>query len=254
MNPKDALSNIPNSLRNLLLREYLLICQNYFEHKWRPAELSAGHFCEITFTIVQGFGLKTYPANVSKPRDFVGACRKLESMQNVPRSFQILIPRLLPALYEVRNQRGVGHAGGDVDSNAIDSSFVYSSCSWVIAELIRVFHGLPIEEAQQIVDQLAEIPIPLVWVGEDTKRILDPSVQVEDAILIFLATSVGRVAVSDLRKWTEYQNHSRFNSKLTELHKKRYLEFNAAKKEVQILPPGAKHVSALVDKFSISQP
>src|SRR6266851_1018203 len=73
---------------------------------------------------------------------------------HVPRSFQILIPRLLPALYEVRNNRGVGHIGGDVDPNHMDATFVISSCNWVMAELVRVYHDLSTNEAQEIVDTL----------------------------------------------------------------------------------------------------
>src|SRR5258707_12835883 len=75
---------------------------------------------------------------------------------HVPRSFQILIPRLLPALFEVRNNRGVGHAGGDVDPNHMDAVFVLSSCNWVMAELVRVFHDVSVAEAQTFVDKLVE--------------------------------------------------------------------------------------------------
>jgi hypothetical protein len=121
--PTAALAAIPNGLRLPLLSEYQSIAQNYAEHRWSPAELSAGIFCEIVYTILDGHAKGSYPAHPSKPADFVGACRKLEQNIHVPRSFQILIPRLLPALYEVRNNRGVGHTGGDVDPNHMDATW-----------------------------------------------------------------------------------------------------------------------------------
>src|SRR3979411_1915836 len=67
---------------------------------------SGGKFCEIVFTILDGHAKSTYPTSPAKPKRFVDDCRKLENNSHVPRSFQILIPRLLPALYEVRNNRG----------------------------------------------------------------------------------------------------------------------------------------------------
>jgi len=134
----QALATIPNGLREPLIAEYQSIVQNYSEHRWSPSELSGGKFCEIVFTILDGHAKGTYAASPSKPGDFVGACRKLEQYKHVPRSFQVLIPRLLPALFELRNNRGVGHAGGDVDPNHMDATLALTSCNWVLCELVGV--------------------------------------------------------------------------------------------------------------------
>src|ERR1043166_3631468 len=171
--PELGLASVPPALRQPLLDEYRSIVQNFLERRWSPAELSGGKFCEIVYTILDGHAKGTYSAGPTKPRDFVAACRGLEAHVHVPRSFQILIPRLLPALYEIRNNRGVGHTGGDVDPNHMDAVAVLSMTNWVTAELVRVFHGLNTAEAQDLVDGLAERRIPLVWQGPDTRRVLD---------------------------------------------------------------------------------
>jgi len=110
-----VLSAIPDGLKNPLIEEFNSIHQNYLEKRWRPAELSAGRFCEIIYCIIDGLANSNYPQNPNKPRNFVGACRQLENETSLPRSFRILIPRLLPSLYEVRNNRNVGHVGGEID-------------------------------------------------------------------------------------------------------------------------------------------
>ena len=115
----DAFTSLPPNLSKALLREYSSITDNFRAHRWGAAELSGGKFCEIVFTVLNGYPTKTYPLSPQKPKDFVSACRKLESNTGVPRSFQILIPRILPALYEIRNNRGVGHAGRNAISNSI---------------------------------------------------------------------------------------------------------------------------------------
>src|SRR5260370_40273645 len=160
-----ALSAIPSGLRDPLISEYQSIVQNFLEHRWLPSELSGGRFSEIVFTILDGHAKKSYPAIPSKPKDLVQACRNLENntQSHIPRRFRILIPRMLPALYEIRNNRSVGHAGGDVDPNHMDAGAVVSLCNWVMGELVRVFHGLTVTDAQKVVDALVEVRIPVIW-------------------------------------------------------------------------------------------
>lgn len=123
-----VLSSIPASLRVPLVSEYQKIIQNFLEHRWLPAELGGGRFSEIVYTVLDGQAKNVYATAPSKPKDFVQACRNLEknAFPHVPRSFQILIPRMLPVLYEIRNNRNVGHVGGDVDPNHMDSVAVLS--------------------------------------------------------------------------------------------------------------------------------
>ncbi len=78
MSASQALGRIPDSLRIPLLEEYESIIRNYAEHRWSPAELSGGRFCEIVYSILEGHATGTYPPKPTKPSDFVGACRKLE--------------------------------------------------------------------------------------------------------------------------------------------------------------------------------
>jgi len=248
MTVQTALAAIPEGLRGPLLAEYGSIVQNFAEHRWSPSELSGGKFCEIVFTILDGFAKSSYSATPSKPRAFDQACRGLENNAHVPRSFQILIPRLLPALFEVRNNRGVGHAGGDVDPNHMDAVFVMSSCSWIMAELVRVFHGVSTAEAQRIVDGLVERRVPLLWIGEDMRRILNPEMSLRDQVLLLSSTSTDKVQSANLLKWTDYKNATYFRKLLRNLHKKRLIELSADEQTVLLLPPGDKIASALIAK------
>ncbi len=242
----SALAVIPSGLRNPLLEEYKSIVQNYMERRWSPSELSGGKFCEIVYTILHGQAKGTYASKPTKPSNFVEACKKLEGNNNVPRSFQILIPRMLPALYEIRNNRGVGHVGGDVDPNHMDALAVLSMCNWVMAELIRVFHSVSVDDAQALVDDLVERRVPLVWKGEDVKRVLDPSMVLKDQVLLLLASTTGKVAVADLLKWTDTKNKRYFLKLLRQLHKKRQVEPCADEATTHLLPPGSAIVEELV--------
>jgi hypothetical protein len=246
INAGSALTAIPASLRDPLLAEYKSIVQNYAEHRWSPSELSGGRFCEIVYTILDGHAKRSYAARPSKPADFVGACRKLEQNTHVPRSFQVLIPRLLPALFEVRNNRGVGHVGGDVDPNHMDATFVLTNANWVMSELVRVFHNLSTKAAEQLVDTLVERRIPLIWEGDNVRRVLDPTMKLRPQVLLLLATSSGKVATADLIDWIGYENRSYFLKLLREMHSERLIELSKSEPDAQILPPGSREAAEIV--------
>lgn len=242
----QALSQIPASLRTPLIDEYNNIIQNYMERRWSPAELSGGRFCEIVYTILNGFASGKYPSAPQKPANFVSACRNLENNTNVPRSFQILIPRILPVLYEIRNNRNVGHVGGDVDPNHMDATAVVSMSSWVMGELVRFFHNVSVQEAQETVDSLVERRIPLVWNIAGIKRVLDPTLSLKDQILLLISSSSSLVSTDNLFSWCDQKNRSYFIKTLRQLHKKRFLELSSDLKTVQILPPGSTYISQLI--------
>lgn len=246
MSVATILSAIPDGLRMPLLAEYQSIIQNFAEHRWSPSELSGGKFCEIVFTILDGHAKSSYSLSPKKPRAFDQACKLLENNSHVPRSFQILIPRLLPALFEVRNNRGVGHAGGDVDPNHMDAVFVLTSCNWIMAELVRVYHSVSIPEAQDIVDKLVERRTPLLWVSEDMRRVLNPELGLREQILLLLCTAPGKVSATDLQSWTGYKNGTYFKKLLREMHANRLVELANDGSTVMILPPGDKIASDLI--------
>ncbi len=245
--PSQALGVVPAGLRDPLLKEYESIVQNFMERRWSPSELSGGRFSEIVYTILDGHAKGAYAAAPAKPPNMVEACRKLERNGHVPRSFQILIPRMLPVLYEVRNNRNVGHVGGDVDPNHMDALTVLSMSNWVMAELVRVFHSVSVDEAKELVDSLVERRVPLVWQDVDVKRVLDPDIRLNDQILLLLASATGRVSVADLMRWTDYKEAKKayFNRLLRKMHAARLIELSGDGVTAQILPPGSAVVAEL---------
>jgi hypothetical protein len=250
-----ALSAIPSGLRDPLLKEYGTIVQNFLEQRWLPSELHGGRFSEIVYTILDGQAKKSYAAAPSKPADFVTACRALEKnkLAHVPHSFQILIPRMLPALYDVRNNRNVGHVGGDVDPNHMDAVAVLSMSNWIMGELVRVYHNLTTAQAQQLVDALVEVRLPAVWTGDDgVKRVLETSLKLHEEILLLAAVSMPDVTSEQLIEWVEYGNNKYVMRTIRALHDKRLIEFTEKTHKVRILPPGTKAIEQLIRKKNLT--
>lgn len=242
----QALSSLPDTLRNELVSEFSHIQGSYYSRKWSPAELSGGRFCEIVYSILKGHISGSYPSQASKPRNFLAACQALEQETALPRSFRILIPRLLPALYEVRKNRGVGHVGGDVDPNYMDSSLVLSTTSWVVSELIRVLHSITLDEAQQIVSRLSSHKSPAVWVSSVTRRVLVQSLNLNEQVLVLVGSKEEPTAFSELVDWIESSNTGYVKRVVNKMHKSRLLEFS--KDEfIELLPPGVQKLQEVLE-------
>lgn len=250
IDPKALLSNIPAGLRKPLFNAFQSIEKNYREKRWEPSELNGGKLCEIVYSILKGHVDGKFASKPTKPKNMVDACRRLEQAdsKSFSRSVRIQIPRMLTALYEIRNNRGVGHIGGDVDPNHMDAVVVVNMAKWVLAELIRLFHGVTTEEAAKAVDCIIERDIPLVWEVGEIKRILNPTLSMKDKMLALLYTCMGPAKESDLLAWTEHSNGAVFRRDvLKKAHKAKLIEYNQKRKEIHLSPLGEQYVEANID-------
>ncbi len=214
---------MPHSLRDELLGEYQHIVTNFYEGRWGASELSAGRFCEVAYTIIRGRADGSYPLKGAKPHPFDQKCRTLETETKLERGLRLLAARILPALYEIRNNRDSGHVGSEVNSNQMDSSFALSASSWILGELIRVFHDTTTELAEEAVRQLSEIRTPAIWTNGNVRRVLKNGLKLEEEILLLVASS-GGCSVSDLVDWTDNENRSYIRKLLKKLHNDRLVE------------------------------
>lgn len=241
--PDDLLAGLPATLRKELLAAYEEILRNYRERRWEPAELNGGKLCEVVYTILKGHVAGVFPSRSSKPSNMVDACRALEQASAFPRSIRIQIPRMLVALYEVRNNRGVGHVGGDVDPNHMDAACVLEMSKWVMSELVRVFHGTSTEEATKAVDLLVERTTPSVWKVGNNLRVLDHQKPMKDKVLLLAYHSRGAVREADVFSWVEHSNASVFRRDVVRpLHKTKLIEYDKDSKTIEISPLGIEYV------------
>ena len=245
LDAKTALTGIPSGLRRPLLEAFDAIVRNFREGKWEPAELNGGKLCEIVYTILRGQIDGKFSSKPTKPKNMVDACKAMEQASSTAhsRSIRIHIPRTLVALYEVRNNRGVGHAGGDVNPNLMDAVFVLQASKWIMAELVRVFHTVDTAEATKVVDTLTSRTLPLIWEVGDTKRVLNTKLSMKDKTLALLYSSKELVPESDLFSWVEHSNPSVYRRDvLVKAHGAKLVEYDRAAKTVQISPLGIKYV------------
>jgi hypothetical protein len=255
---QQALASLPSGLKTPLINCYQEIARNFSERRWEPAELNGGKFCEVAYSIINGALTGSFAAAPSKPRNMVDSCRALEQIppdanRVGDRSLRVLIPRMLPVLYEIRNNRGVGHVGGDVDPNFQDAVAVFQMASWVMAELVRMFHQVSLSDAQATVDTLVERKHPIVWQEGVTKRVLDPSLGKGDQALLLLYSGNTWVEDKDLANWVEYTNLTQFRNRvLLPMHENRLVEYDRLLRRLKLTPRGSADVEQrLLPKYKV---
>ena len=198
--------------------------------------------CEVAYTILDAYTSgRPYPAAASKPSNFKRSCEALES-RNAPDSARLTIPRILVALYDVRNRRGVGHVGGDVDANHMDAELVLALAKWIVAEMVRLFHDTDVKTATDVVDALVDRTLPIIWEVDGVKRVLNTSLPLADQTLLLLYSESGAVSDSDLAKYLEQDRLANYRRVLDRLHKARAIEWNRTTGMVTLGPPGREDV------------
>ena len=239
-----SLSVIPGQLRTPLIEQFEEALAGYCSGDWEKVGVKAGKFCEVAYRICEGHATGSYASRPSKPRNMPYDCQQLEKFNKTKgRSLCIQIPRILIGLYELRNNRAIGHVSGEIDPNHMDAELYLRGMKWVVGELVRFYSRLPEEDSRAIVEAVTARTHRIIWQDGDIRRVLDPSRTAADKVLILTYTANEEVSVPDLVKWCEYSNASRLRRRvLKELHKKAQVHFNEEADSVRILPPGQQDV------------
>lgn len=255
LDPAQALGHLPEGLRGELLQEYGGITKNFARREWRSAELNGGRFSEIVYSILKGHVDGTYPETAYKPDDFPSACRNLGKADKTvfSQSVRLGIPRVLVGLYDIRNNRDVGHVGGDVDANHMDAAYVLHAAQWVMAELVRIFHDTKVEIATKMVDALVDRTVPIIWEVNGRRRIQDPNMRLADKTLLLLYGSTAGVTDEVLCKDLKHARLRDYKRVLRTLDAQVMVEYDEASRLVAISPNGEKYVEeALLPTLSLT--
>lgn len=241
-----ALAKVPTVFRAKLVQSYLDLKKNVTETRYDAAGLAAGKLCEVVLRFLQQKVHGSFTPFGTKINNYADECKRLTTAPATSgnESERVVLPRALLFLYTMRNKRGIGHIGGDVDANGIDIATMAKTTDWVVCELIRINHGLSLEEAQDMVDGISVRQLPTIWEVAGKKRVLKDGLKAKDQALLLLYSSPdSAVLLEDLCDWVEYSNPRMFKSTIIkDLHKLRFLEFDTDSESLILSPKGVKYV------------
>lgn len=241
---------IPSELSFRLEKLFRELKTNFADRRYMLAELAAAQFCEVVYRILEWHTSNDgyYTPIGEKIRNISHVVTRFEKLTSFDESIRTHIPNNIKTIYTIRNKRGVGHIAKEIEPNLVDATLVVSCADWIMAELVRIFQNLPIEEAHTIVTNLFPKSIPIVCSFGDTgrRRVLNPpdrNLTARDKVLLLLHDVHPKpMSVGDLLSFTEYKNSTLFRTKvLSRLHDAHYIDFDKEAELVHISPLGLNH-------------
>lgn len=237
----------PNELVDSVISSYNEIEKNFAARKWKASEVDAGHFVEGVRRILEYelFGNKYTPLNKSLSPFNDKALHKYEGAIGDD-SLRMLIPRVLKAVYNIRNKRGSAHLAG-ISANEMDSTIILYSVKWVLAELVRLNSSLSAAETQSLVNKIVERKLEVLWKDGDITRILDHNMKSSDQVLVLLYDESPRSS-QNLQHIVEYKNKTNFTKVLKRLHAKKLIELSG-NGNCSISPKGVIEAEKIISEY-----
>ena len=241
---------MPDLLRTRLIERYTSLKHAYVNGQFDACGLRAGRLCEIVLRVLQNELTGTYKPLGAKLDPFDRECLALERLPKAsgPEGLRVVMPRALNFLYTLRNKRGFGHEGGEIDANEIDAATAVRIADWCIAELVRALNAVPLEDGQALLDAIASREIPQVWSVGGVKRVLARGLSYREQTLLLLYSDPDTaVLVEDIAKWIEHPRISDYRKDVLQpLHRARLVEYDRDNEVVIVSPTGARFVEDTV--------
>ncbi len=241
-----TITGIPSALSAKLIEEYLDIKKHFAMNDWGPGQLKGGRFAEVMLRIYQhllGESVTPFGTDIV-PKDKTRVLNVIEKAGAIDAHVRQKTVPLVRLLLDFRNNRDVAHLGG-FDSNSMDALFVMTSATWMVCELVRVYGGYPMREAQKIVDALSVKEYPVIMEREGELFITRHDLKAKEEVLVLL-TKNASATEEFLQEKSGDSNKSRFLRNLREMAADKFIG-QAVNGEYFIMPRG----QALATKKSL---
>ena len=225
-------AKLPKQLVDELLAAYQLVKDHFYLGQLRPNEVEGGRFAEAVFRLLE-FAAGASFTPLSKKLDTENIILRLQSLPNgkVSDSIRLHIPRALRVIYDVRNNRDAAHLADGIDSNLQDATLVVAICDWVLAELVRLYHSVPADAAQALVEGLVERKVLVVQDFGGFLKTLNPKWGPAQRILVTLYVRGKEGAdLEELAAWLKPTQRANLNRTIRFLaHDKDLLHFDGSR-------------------------
>lgn len=237
----------PPELIDNMLTSYENALREYKKGNWQYFGNEVGQFVEVARRVVE------YQLN----GDFTPLTQKLpifsekilmsyeQHSASVSEVYRIIIPRILYAMYCLRNKRGMIHKS-HIDPNKMDASVLLGNTKWVLAEFFRQASTLSFEKTEEIIDSIICRETAVVWDTGSALRILDTKMEAKDKVLCLLYIKDGKSEM-ELQNDVEYKNTSNFRKILQKLHNDKFIE--RASGVCKISPTGMQRAELLLCRY-----
>ncbi len=156
---EDLSSEIDPTIANLLVESYEELVSEHRSGNLEAALTKAGRFVENTLRAIVYIRSGVVVTEIKSVQTTI---RQIENDTNLPESLRILIPRVVfGMMYDLRSKRDAVHVK-EIDPRRIDTFLCVSAASWVIAELLRLYHSSQESAVASCMSALSRTSIPYI--------------------------------------------------------------------------------------------
>jgi hypothetical protein len=188
-----------------LLDAYEEAKTNFYLGGLRLSAVEGGRFCEAALRLLQQRCFGKFDS-LGKKLDTEGLIVKLANVPSAtqPDAVRLHVPRALRVVYDVRNNRDAAHLADGIDPNIQDATLVTGVLDWVLAEFVRLHHGVSASEAQGMVEDLVTRRAPVVQEFGGFLKVLNPGLTAAPRCLVLLYQRGAQGATFDeLSQWVK---------------------------------------------------
>ena len=212
-------SKLDAKLVDELLEAHSEAKRNFYLGGIRLQEVEAGRFSEAALRLLEetAWGMFT---PIGKPLDSERVMLNLGNLPfgSQPDSVRLHIPRALRLVYDVRNKRDAAHLADGIDPNLQDASMVAAVLDWVLAEFVRLFHGVGADKAQRLVQGVVARTAPVVQDFKGVLKVLKPILRASEYCLVLLyQRGEAGATIGELRSWVRPSMRGNLNRTLQRL-------------------------------------
>jgi len=100
-------------------------------------------------------------------KSVAGTIKNIEGEAKLPESLRLLVPRITSSMmFDVRSKRGAAHVK-EINPRFIDATLAANAASWVLAELVRLYHVADERAVAEAMAALMKGNLPLIERFED---------------------------------------------------------------------------------------
>ncbi len=236
---------LPADLAAKLVEQYVRLKMRAWAGDHEGVQETSGKVAEHILRATQHLAGQTPVPLRTEIRDMQEETRKLERLPRTQAndSLRIVLPRMIAALYTLRNKRGGGHTASEVDPARADALTAERMADWMMAEVLRLGNKMPPDQAEAVIAALVERRIPAVYTSGSYRRVLRRDLKPEQDVMVLLYSAAEGATMTDLQAWSGIPRSS-LGRYVDRLENQRLVrsEKNGRVRRVFLLPTGERYV------------
>lgn len=237
-----AVAGLPLAIVDEVLEAYVEAKRRFHLGDHRPQEVEGGRFSEAVFRVLQHVsGQAVTPLGKTLP-SVDRLLQQLEAATGQPDAVRLHIPRTLKLIYDIRNKRDAAHLGDGIDPNLQDAKLVIGNMDWVLAELVRLYHGVSPDEAQRVIEDLVTKEVPAIQEIDGQPVILTELQARDQALLMLYRAGAAGASLDELVSWLRATRRDHLRTRLARLDQNKLILHHPATKRYYITDLGVREV------------